>query len=66
MVGMRTGPGCVKIRSGGVVGGCGEGVRVSSKLSRLHAPDLICGVRETQVKGTVHNFFIFGQISYFE
>ena len=46
MVGMRTGPGCVKIRSGG----CGEGVRVSSKLSRLYAPDLMCGVRETQVK----------------
>ena len=50
MVGMRTGPGCVKIRSGGVVGVCGEGVRVSSKLSRLYAPDLMCGVRETQVK----------------
>ena len=46
MVGMRTGPGCVKIRSGG----CGEGVRVSSKLSRLYAPDLMCGVRETQVR----------------
>ena len=49
MVGMRTGPGCVEIRSGWVGGGCGEGMRVSSKLSRLYAPDLMCGVRETQV-----------------